>query len=159
VTGSGEIVVRAATTNDVNFLINGNANMALETENVSLDRLRLRDGVSAVIANPGHGFYLIGEIDKTPAGQMLVTYEWSDWRNGVFWWIQSVYTVPPFRCRGVFHALYEHVEQLAKQRGNVCGLRLYVEAHNRRAQATYRGCGMRETEYRLLEVDYVIERP
>ena len=150
-TGSGEIVVRAATTNDVNFLINGNANMALETENVSLDRLRLRDGVSAVIANPGHGFYLIGEIDKTPAGQMLVTYEWSDWRNGVFWWIQSVFVEEEFRRRGVFRALYDHVYQAAEQDPSVIGLRLYVDCENQIAMDTYLKMGMAETDYFVLE--------
>ena len=156
---SSGITTRAATLGDLDFLVRGNARMALETESLSLNLDRLLDGVKAVVENPSRGFYLVAEIDGTPAGQMLITYEWSDWRNGVFWWIQSVYTVPEFRRRGVFRALYAHAEAVAKQEGNVCGLRLYVETHNERAQATYRRCGMKETPYRLLEVDYVIARP
>jgi ribosomal protein S18 acetylase RimI-like enzyme len=89
----------------------------------------------------------------------MITYEWSDWRNGVFWWIQSVYTVPEFRRRGVFRVLYAQAQALAQQQGSVCGLRLYVDIHNERALAVYRYCGMRETAYRVLEVDNVIARP
>jgi len=132
--------------------------MALETENLELDEYRLREGVRAVLDNPERGFYLVAELNGKHAGQMLITFEWSDWRNGVFWWIQSVYTTPDSRRRGVFRCLYRHAESLAKKRGGVCGLRLYVEAHNHRAQAIYRKCGMNETPYRMLEVDYVISR-
>jgi len=146
-----EVAVRAATPADVKFLVEGNARMALETENLTLDRQRLRTGVEAVFADAERGFYLIAEVDGEPAGQMMITYEWSDWRNAVFWWIQSVYTVPEMRGRGVFKALYAAVEEMAEQRGGVCGLRLYVEAHNEAAQATYRRCGMSETVYRMFE--------
>jgi len=146
-----EVAVRAATLADVKFLVEGNARMALETENLTLDRQRLRTGVEAVFADAERGFYLIAEVDGEPAGQMMITYEWSDWRNAVFWWIQSVYTVPKMRGRGVFKALYAAVEEMAEQRGGVCGLRLYVEAHNEAAQATYRRCGMSETVYRMFE--------
>src|ERR1051325_11876745 len=117
-----EILVRPATTEDADFLVLGNAHMALETENLALDMDRVRRGVQAVFDDPARGFYLISEVNGTPAGQMLLTYEWSDWRNGVFWWIQSVYTVPEWRRRGVFRALYAHAETLARQKGNVCGL-------------------------------------
>lgn len=152
------ITVRPATPADVAFLADGNARMALETENLHLDPARLRAGVAAVFDDPARGFYLIGEADGVPAGQMMITFEWSDWRNGVFWWIQSVYTLPEFRGQGVFSALYREVESMARQRGGVCGLRLYVEAHNHRAQATYRRCGMSETVYRMFEVDSVVSR-
>ena len=144
-------VVRAATPADVEFLVDGNARMAMETENSELDRGRLRAGVEAVFADAGRGFYLIAEVDEERAGQMMITYEWSDWRNGVFWWIQSVYTVPEMRGRGAFRALYAAVEEMARERGGVSGLRLYVEAHNEAAQATYRRCGMSETVYRMFE--------
>ena len=146
------ILVRAATPQDAEFLVRGNAEMALETEDLSLNIERLRDGVHAVFEDSARGFYLLAEVAGRRAGQMLITYEWSDWRNGVFWWIQSVYTVPELRGLGVFKALYRHVEQLAKQRGDVCGLRLYVEADNQRAQRTYQSCGMHQTKYRLFEV-------
>ena len=144
---------------DVKFLVAGNARMAHETEGLTLDRERLREGVKAVLEDPALGFYLVAHIDDAPAGQMLITYEWSDWRNGVFWWIQSVFTVPELRRRGVFREQYAHAEALAKQRGNVCGLRLYVEAHNHLAQAIYRRCGLKETAYRVLEIDYILARP
>jgi GNAT superfamily N-acetyltransferase len=153
-----EITVRLAAREDAEFLVRGNSSMALETEHLSLDLDRLRDGVHAVFDDPARGFYLIAEIQGRRAGQMMITYEWSDWRNGVFWWIQSVYVVPEARQQGVFRALYQFVEQRAKQAGNVCGLRLYVEAENERAQRTYERCGMHETVYRMFEVDHVVKR-
>jgi GNAT superfamily N-acetyltransferase len=156
--GLTEIIARAATMADAEFLVRGNTQLALETENLSLDIDRLRVGVQAILENPALGFYLIGSVNDIPAGQMLITYEWSDWRNGMFWWIQSVYSVPEFRRRGVFRSLYAQAEALAKRQGNVCGLRLYVESHNHHAQATYLRCGMRETAYRMFEVDNVIPR-
>lgn len=152
------ITVRKAERDDVGFLVEGNARMAWETEALVLDLERLRAGVEAVLADPGRGFYLIAEEDGERAGQMMITYEWSDWRNGVFWWIQSVYTLAERRGRGVFRALYGAVEERAAAEGNVCGLRLYVESHNEAAQATYARCGMRETVYRMFEVDRVVVR-
>jgi GNAT superfamily N-acetyltransferase len=149
-----EIRVRPATPADTEFLTTGNARMALETEARTLDPAILRPGVRAVFDDPTRGFYLIAEVDGQPAGQMLITYEWSDWRNGVFWWIQSVYTLPELRGRGVFKALYSRVDSLAKETGGVRGLRLYVESHNQRAQAAYLRCGMSEAIYRMFEVDY-----
>jgi ribosomal protein S18 acetylase RimI-like enzyme len=151
--------VRPATLEDAEFLVRGNAQLALESENLSLDLDRLRSGLHAVFEDPARGFYLIAEVEGQRAGQMLITYEWSDWRNGMFWWIQSVYTVPEFRRRGVFRALYAHGEALARERGTVCGFRLYVEMNNRPAQEVYRRCGMRETSYRMLEIDNVGTRP
>jgi len=153
-----DIRVRPATIDDAEFLVRGNAQLALETEGVSLDIDRLRSGVHAIFEDPARGFYLIAEIDGTRVGQMMTTYEWSDWRNGMFWWIQSVYTILEFRRRGVFCALYAHAQALAQQEGTVCGLRLYVEGQNGLAQATYRHCGMHETAYRIFEVDNVLSR-
>ena len=149
-----EILVRPATLEDAEFLVRGNAAMALETEARALDTPTLRAGICAVFDHPARGFYLIAEIAGQSAGQMMITYEWSDWRNAAFWWIQSVYTLPESRGRGVFKALYAHVESLARQRGGVCGLRLYVETHNQRAQSAYLRCGMSEAIYRMFEVDY-----
>jgi GNAT superfamily N-acetyltransferase len=149
-----DILIRPATLEDTEFLVGGNASMALETEARALDTHTLRAGVCAVFDDPARGFYLIAEIDGQPAGQMMITYEWSDWRNGAFWWIQSVYTLPDSRGRGVFKALYSHVESLARENGGVCGLRLYVEAHNQPAKTTYERCGMSESVYRMFEVDY-----
>jgi ribosomal protein S18 acetylase RimI-like enzyme len=151
-----DVQVRLAAIEDAEFLVSGNARMALETEDLSLDLERLRRGVRAVFDDPARGFYLIAEASGAPVGQMMITYEWSDWRDGVFWWIQSVYTLPESRRRGVFRALYSYAEALARRQDRVCGLRLYVESHNGRAQETYRRCGMRETGYRMFEVDHVL---
>jgi ribosomal protein S18 acetylase RimI-like enzyme len=89
---------------------------------------------------------------------MLITYEWSDWRNGVFWWIQSVHVEKPFRRQGVFRAIYSHVENRAKATPGVCGLRLYVENSNNRGQSTYESVGMTRTSYQLFETDFVLVR-
>jgi ribosomal protein S18 acetylase RimI-like enzyme len=156
--GLTRIIVRNATIEDAEFLVRGNVQLAFETENLSLEIDRLRSGVHAVFDDPRRGFYLIAEANGTRAGQMMITYEWSDWRNGVFWWIQSVYTAPEFRRSGVFRALYAQAEALARQEGTVCGLRLYVDGNNGQAQATYRRCGMHETAYRMFEVDNVLPR-
>ncbi len=149
-----EITIRPATLEDSEFLVRGNFAMALETEARALDPHTLRAGVRAVFDDPARGFYLIAELNGSPAGQMMITYEWSDWRNADFWWIQSVYTLPEARGHGVFTALYAHIEALSRQRAHVCGLRLYVEAHNHRAQAVYQRCGLSEAVYRMLEADY-----
>jgi GNAT superfamily N-acetyltransferase len=97
--------------------------------------------------------------DGVPAivGQVLITYEWSDWRNGNFWWIQSVYVAEKFRGQGIFRALFNHVDALAKARTDVCGLRLYVDAHNASARKTYERLGMKRTNYELFETDFVLK--
>ncbi|MCL4793264.1 MAG: GNAT family N-acetyltransferase [Bryobacteraceae bacterium] len=151
-----EPLIRLAGPADAEFLVRGNAAMALETEHLSLDLDRLRDGVHALFEDASRGVYCIAEVDGRRAGQMMITYEWSDWRNGVFWWIQSVWVEPAFRGRGVFKALYGHVDALARQTPGVCGLRLYVEKENARAQATYERVGMRRTAYQMFEVDFVL---
>lgn len=153
-----EITVRAAAPADAEFLVRGNASMALETEGISLDLDRLRDGVHGVFAKPARGVYYVAEIGGRRAGMMMVTYEWSDWRNGDFWWIQSVYVEKEFRGQGVFTALYRNVERLAQTNSGVVGLRLYVEHENGRAQATYEKVGMSKTVYEMFEVDFVLKR-
>ena len=154
----GEIKVRLANAEDAEFLVHGNAEMALETEHLSLDLDRLRDGVHAVFERPSLGIYFVADVDGRRAGQMLITYEWSDWRNGVFWWVQSVHVEKSFRRQGVFRAIYSHVENMAKATPGVCGIRLYVENHNSRAQNTYEGVGMTRTAYQLFETDFVLVR-
>jgi ribosomal protein S18 acetylase RimI-like enzyme len=153
-----EITVRVATLEDAEFLVRGNASMALETEGLSLDVDRLRDGVHALFEKPDRGIYYVAEIGGRRAGQMMITYEWSDWRNGDFWWIQSVWVEPEFRGRGVFTSLYRFVESLARSNPGVAGLRLYVEHENERAQATYARVGMKRTVYEMFEVDFVLSR-
>lgn len=146
--------VRAARPTDLEFVVDGNARMAVETESRELDRELLGEGVAAVLADAAKGRYFIADDGVGPVGQLLLTYEWSDWRCGWFWWIQSVYVVPEARESGVFSKLYRHVHDLAQRDPEVCGLRLYVEHENDAAQAVYRHLGMRESGYRVFEVDF-----
>jgi len=153
-----EINIRPSTVDDAEFLVRGNAAMALETEHLSLDLDRLRNGVHALFEDPSRGLYFIAEIGGRRVGQLMLTYEWSDWRNGMFWWIQSVWVEPAYRGQGVFKALYAFVEGKAKADGGVCGLRLYVENNNSQAQGTYERCGMTRTAYQMYETDFVLAR-
>lgn len=145
------IEIRPAEFADSEKIIEFNRRMAEETEGTKLDPDVLCSGVKAVLEEPKHGFYLIAVADGQVAGCLLVTTEWSDWRNGEFWWIQSVYVEPEFRRRGVFRSLYEATRQRAEKSDRVCGFRLYVERENVQAQETYTRLGMRETAYRMLE--------
>ena len=128
--------------------------MAQETEELALDADVVRPGVAAVLADDTLGFYLVAEVDGQAAGQLMVTYEWSDWRNGVFWWIQSVYVRLEFRRRGVYSALHRHVAQAAREAGGVCGIRLYVEQDNTIAQQVYESLEMHRTRYQMYEVEF-----
>jgi len=146
------IEIRPATAVDVPTLARFNIEMALETENKHLPPETIRPGVQRFIDDPNLGFYLVAERDGNAAGCLAVTYEWSDWRNGLFWWIQSVYIAPDHRRAGVFRHLYDRVSSLASEAEDVCGIRLYVEKENTRAQQTYSNLGMTETDYRMFEV-------
>jgi len=141
--------VREAGMADINVLVEFNAAMALETEAKTLDPRVLSAGVAAVLAEPRRGFYLVAECERDVVGCLMVTYEWSDWRNGDWWWLQSVYVRPDFRRDGVFRRLYAEVERLAGARSDVCGIRLYVERENERAQRTYVALGLEEEHYRM----------
>jgi GNAT superfamily N-acetyltransferase len=148
------VTIRPAATADADFLAAGNIAMALETEHKQLDPATIAAGVRAALADPARGRYFIAEHAGERVGQLMITYEWSDWRNGTFWWIQSVYVLPHARRGGVFRALFRHLEQLAAADPSVCGIRLYVERENVRAQATYRHCGLEDAGYAVMEVDY-----
>ena len=148
------IDIRRATPSDFAFIVESNIAMAQETEGLSLDEARVRAGVGAVLANDSLGFYLVAEIDGNPAGQLMVTYEWSDWRNGLWWWIQSVYVRPEYRRRGVYTALHRHVAEAAQAAGGVCGIRLYVEQDNTTAQQVYESLDMYRTRYQMYEVEF-----
>lgn len=143
--------IRDAYPADIPFLVASNAAMARETEDKTLDPATLERGVTAVLNDPARGFYLIAERAGTPVACLMITYEWSDWRNGNWWWIQSVYVLPAARRQGAFRALYAEVERRARAASNVAGLRLYVEKQNAHAQATYRALGMNMAPYDLLE--------
>ena len=143
------VTIRAARTTDIETLVDFNAAMALETESKTLDRAVLQGGVRAVFAEPRRGFYLVAEVDGCVAGCLLITYEWSDWRNGDWWWLQSVYVAKAQRRHGVFRALYAEVERRVAEREDVVGVRLYVERDNEHAQRTYTALGFDEDAYRM----------
>ena len=156
----GPVAVRMASPSDLDMLVNFSAAMAMETEGRRLDHDRLRRGVLAVLESSAHGFYLVGERhdaeSRTVVGQLLITYEWSDWRCANFWWIQSVYVDPAWRRRGVYRQLYQSVLNAAESRADVCGLRLYVEQDNHVAQSVYKKLQVRPTTYHIWEVDFVL---
>jgi GNAT superfamily N-acetyltransferase len=142
--------VRPATPVDLDTITTFNLRMAEESEDVRLDPVVLRAGVAALLEGRAPGQYWMAEAGGRVAGQLLITYEWSDWRNRMVWWIQSVYVVPEMRQRGVLRALYAHVRQEALANG-IGGLRLYVDTSNHRAQAAYASLGMNGGHYRVFE--------
>lgn len=148
------IHVRCAAIGDLDVIVAFNTALAVESENKTLDPATVTAGVRRAIEDPGRSLYFVAELDAMVAGQTMVTLEWSDWRDGFFWWIQSVYVDRAFRRRGVFRALYEHIITLARQREDVCGVRLYVHRDNQRAIDTYGKLGMTLTEYLLCEEDW-----
>lgn len=154
------IAIRPARQDDVDTIVMFNAAMALETENRRLDLATLHKGALAFLGSPGYGFYILAELpeDKSskPVGQLMITYEWSDWRNGAFWWIQSVYVVPDRRGLGVFRAMHAYILVKAKADPRVCGIRLYVERDNRGAQTVYQRVGLRPSCYTIYEQDFVL---
>ena len=145
------MIIRRALAQDADELAEFNINMARETEGVELKPEVIGAGVRAMIDNPQMGFYLVVELDNGIQASLMVTTEWSDWRNGCFWWIQSVYVRPAYRRQGLYRELYARVKELAEQESAVCGFRLYVEHENHAAQNTYQALGMHETGYRIFE--------
>jgi ribosomal protein S18 acetylase RimI-like enzyme len=144
--------VRRAAARDREVLVEFNLAMARETEAKELAPEVLRAGVAHFIERPQYGFYVVAEDAGEVVGSLMITYEWSDWRDGLFWWIQSVYVRPADRRRGVYRRLYEHVKRLAAaDDSEVRGFRLYVEKENRVAQTTYERLGMAETHYLMYE--------
>jgi GNAT superfamily N-acetyltransferase len=152
------ILIRRATLADAKTIAEHNIAMALETESLQLDPGRVLPGVQAVLGDSGKGFYFVAESDGQIAGQLMVTFEWSDWRNGTFWWVQSVYVRPASRRQGVYRRLYKRLREEAESRPDVCGLRLYVSSENRAAQQVYSNLGMHAAHYQMYEVDFVLQR-
>ena len=148
------IEISSARPQDARAIVLFNALMAEETEGRRLDPDTLARGVDRALADSARGQYYVARADGELVGQMLITYEWSDWRCGNFWWVQSVYVRQDMRKQGVFSALYRHVERLARETSAVCGLRLYVDQHNDKAQQTYLRLGMAKARYDLFEVEF-----
>jgi GNAT superfamily N-acetyltransferase len=143
--------IRKARKEDIDALIGFNEAMAFETEGKKLFTGTLRKGVEAVLADAQKGFYVVAEEDSRVIGGLMVTFEWSDWRNAWFWWIQSVYIVPEARGKRIYSQLYDFVKAEAATAGNICGYRLYVEKENAHAQRVYEKVGMEETYYLMYE--------
>jgi len=152
--------IRRACPDDTDTITTFNSAMALETEGRHLDQATLRNGVRAVLAQPEYGFYILAHhspMEATePIGQLMITYEWSDWRNGLFWWVQSVYVLPEHRQRGVYQAMHRHIADEAKNDPRICGIRLYVARENQRAHAAYRSVGLLPSTYDMYEHDFVL---
>ncbi|MBI3821918.1 MAG: GNAT family N-acetyltransferase [Planctomycetes bacterium] len=158
------LIIRPARTTDAEVICEFNRRLAKETEHKDLDPTLLRPGVAAMLGDPRKGRYFVAERAPSPptplpqgargeiVGQLGVTCEWSDWRNGNFWWIQSVYVSAEARRLGVFRKLYEHLLREARTQTDVIGVRLYVEHDNHAAQETYKKLGMVLTGYQVMEV-------
>lgn len=154
---TGPLRIRPADTTDLEHIVEFNAAIARETESLELDRERLRKGVAGIFAVPSRGRYFLAQRDSELLGQAMVTTEWSDWRNGDVWWLQSVYVVPQARGQGVFSALFREIEVQARD-NEARGLRLYVDRDNTRAQEIYQRLGMLTSHYRMMEIDFVLTR-
>ncbi|HUS86428.1 MAG TPA: GNAT family N-acetyltransferase [Bacteroidales bacterium] len=144
------IIIREAAERDSEVIIGFQKQMAKETEELILDSDTIFKGVHAVFNDAGKGKYFVAEESGKIIASLMITFEWSDWRNSNVWWFQSVYVLPEFRRHGVFRKMYTHVRELALSSG-VAGLRLYVESNNNRAHLTYEAMGMNSDHYRMYE--------
>ncbi|WP_372370029.1 GNAT family N-acetyltransferase [Candidatus Uabimicrobium sp. HlEnr_7] len=147
--------IRRALLTDYEAIVFGNCAMAIETEDKSLDKERVTKGVKSILEDDTKGFYIVAEDNGVVVGQLMITYEWSDWRNGTFWWIQSVYIVKEYRRRGIYSQLYSYIKENCKNHG-VCGIRLYVDKNNDIARTTYQKLGMECCHYDLMEEDFTL---
>ncbi|MFC1479305.1 GNAT family N-acetyltransferase [Planctomycetota bacterium] len=152
---SEQIEVRRGDVADAAELIRFNIEMAMETEGKVLHPAVVSSGVEQVIHRPELGMYVVAVKKGTLVAGLMITKEWSDWRNGEFWWIQSVYVDPEYRKQGVFRKLYEFIQDEAKEAKDVIGFRLYVEESNKQAQKTYKALGMKETSYKMFEKEFI----
>ncbi|MGD0260034.1 MAG: GNAT family N-acetyltransferase [Verrucomicrobiota bacterium] len=148
-----ELKIREAVLSDARLIAAFNLQLAEESEGLRLEAATVQAGVAALLKDPAKGIYYVAEAEGAVVGQLMITYEWSDWRNANIWWIQSVYVKPEFRRAGVFRALFNHLRSLAQARKDVCSLRLYVHAENTRAHESYQRLGMTRTPYEVFELD------
>jgi GNAT superfamily N-acetyltransferase len=148
------MIVRKALVDDCPIIAEFNRRMAWETEGKQLDPQSSDLGVKNLFSRPDLGFYQVAELDEQVVGSLMVTFEWSDWRNGLFWWVQSVFVRPEFRKCGVFRTLYEDIRRQARESSVVCGIRLYVFRENHVAISSYQRLGMNSTEYLMMEEEF-----
>jgi len=147
---SQKINIEKAGIDDASVIAEFNRQMAKETENLELAEGEILKGVKNLMRQPDLGFYIVARNDNYVCGCLMITKEWSDWRNGLIWWIQSVYIHPDYRRRGIFRKMYQFISDYAKEQG-VIGLRLYVEHNNSVAQKTYSELGMKKCDYHIYE--------
>ena len=144
-------VYRPARVGDIPVIVQFQLAMAKETEDLDLNPQVCEDGVRAVFLRPERGTYYVGELNGFVVGSLLITQEWSDWRNGVVWWIQSVYVLPEFRKQGIYTGLYSHIQDISRNDDNVRAIRLYVDRRNVVAQSVYESLGMNGDHYQVFE--------
>lgn len=145
------MIIRTATSDDIEQLMDFQLKMAHETEGIELHRPTVLKGVSAVLNDPSKGRYYVAEIDGKVVGSLLTTFEWSDWRNGTILWIQSVYVLKEFRRKGVYRSMYSYIKQQVKESDNLNGIRLYADKSNYAAHKTYEKLGMNQDHYITFE--------
>ncbi len=148
---NNEIIIRIAKSEDAPALVEFNQAMALETEGKRLDTQILTSGVEAVFHDERKGFYVVAESENKIIGGLMITFEWSDWRDNWFWWIQSVYILPEGRGQKIYSRLYDFIKEKAIENSDVCGIRLYVEHENTHAQKVYEKVGMKASHYLMYE--------
>jgi GNAT superfamily N-acetyltransferase len=146
-----DIIIRHAGIDDMGFIVDCQIKMAKETENMKLDKLTVTLGVQSVFDDSLKGFYIVGERDGTPVSCLMITLEWSDWRNNWVWWIQSVFVLPEMRKSGIFSMMYTFIKSQVLQDNEVAGIRLYVDNTNLPAREVYKRMGMNDEHYRLFE--------
>ena len=142
--------ISIGTYNDIEAITGFQIAMALESEGTVLDSERVHNGVTAVMEDESKGRYIIARTEDRPVASLMIPREWSDWNNGWYWWIQSVYVMPEYRCKGIFKAMYTKVIEMAKEQ-NISQVRLYVDRHNTNAQQVYQKLGMEECHYLMYE--------
>jgi ribosomal protein S18 acetylase RimI-like enzyme len=145
------ITIRKATVADIPSLVAFQQKLAQETENVTLDSAILHKGMQAMFDDPSKGFYNVVEDNGVVIGCHMITYEWSDWRNGLVWWLQSVYVIESYRKQGIFKLMYENIVRIIQNDPSLIGLRLYVDKSNARAMKVYESMGMNGEHYTVYE--------
>ena len=143
--------IRKGTTNDLNCIVNFTLNLAKETESKELNKEVVKKGVLKILEGEIQGEYFVCEINGEIAGQIMILYEWSDWRNGYFIWIQSVYVDSKYRNKGVFKTMFDHIKDFCSSNSEFLGLRLYVDKNNKNAMEAYSKAGMYESNYKFYQ--------